>query len=162
MNNTKIFVATLVAGIALFAAGCGGGDDSTTDSGASGASGASGVSGAAPDKAAFIKQADAICSAGDDKIEAAQKSLGLSGQPSTAEAAKFATDTIVPTIQDELDQLSDLTPPEGDEEQVDAVISAAQDGLDAVEKDPASIIDGKQFTDANKLADAYGFQSCGG
>ena len=61
----------------LIAAGCGGGDETTTTtaSGASGASGATGAAGKPLTKTAFIAQADAICKRGNKELNAEGQKL---------------------------------------------------------------------------------------
>ena len=59
--------------------------------------------------------------------------------------------------------LQALPPPSGDEAQVQAIISAAQQGLDKLKADPSLITASGQdnpFAEANKLAKQYGLTAC--
>jgi hypothetical protein len=56
-----------------------------------------------------------------------------------------------------------LPAPSGDTEQVDAIVSAAQQGLDELKADPSLITAEGQdnpFAEANKLAKQYGLTAC--
>lgn len=161
---TTLLGLALAAG--LLAAGCGDDDDdtttaattTTTEAGATGATGA--ATGEPLTKAEFIKQADAACTAGDKRIDAAFRDLG-SGQPSDQEIEQVVTDTVVPEIQGEIDAIRALTPPEGDEDEVSAILDAAQEALDEIEQDPSSLQSGNPFKEANQLGQDYGLKVCG-
>ena len=140
--------AALVAG-ALFA-GCGGGDSSDTTA-------------TALSKAEYQKQGNAICAKGNKVIAAQVQKQFKNGQPTQQQIEQFATETAIPTIQNEIDQLRALPAPSGDEATVNAIYDAAQQGIDAAKKDPSIIAqDNPQaFAKANKLAKAYGLGVCG-
>ena len=157
-------LAAMVAGLIVLA-GCGGGDDTSSTS--AGASGTSGEQGASLTKSEFLAQGNAICENGNQEIQAAGKKLFTQSQPpSAAEQEKFATDTLIPSIQEQIDGIKALTPPAGDEDQVNAITDAAQSALDKAKADPALLTDqGGQsdpFAEANKLANAYGLDKCAG
>ena len=166
---TLLLVAVLALG--LVAAGCGGDDDettsttsSTTTTGTSGASGATGAGGS-PERAALIEEADAICTAGDKEIdEAAKEAFGDSQQePSASDQEAFVEDTVVPNIQDQLDQLSDLDPPEADADEFQGIIDDAQSALDELADDPSVLTSGDDpFAEVNQRAQAFGLSACGG
>jgi hypothetical protein len=150
----------VVAGAMLFAAGCGGSDNSTT----TGASGASGAQGAALSKPAFIAKADAICKQGNQTInKAAHETFSQGQQPSSADVEKFATQTVVPSIQEQITAIRALPAPSGDEDQVNTILDAVQQDLDKVKADP-SLLDqqnGAVFDKANQMAQDYGLKVCG-
>ncbi len=151
----------LMAGLVL--AGCGGGDSSSTTTSASGASG---EQGAVLTKSEFVAQGNAICEKGDKEIGAAAKKIFTQSQaPSQADQEKFVTDTVIPNIQGQIDAIAALSPPSGDEDQVQGIVDAAQSALDKAKADPSLITDegsaSDPFTEANKLADAYGLDKCG-
>jgi hypothetical protein len=167
-------LAIAVLALGLVAAGCGGDDDETTSSttsssttsGTSGTSGASGAADASPEHAAFIKEADAICKAGDDEIDAAAQELYGGQEPSQADQEKFIQDEVVPNIQNQLDQLSELDPPAEDAEEFQQIVDGAQSALDEISKDPSGYIESQgaesPFEDVNAQAQAFGLTSCGG
>ena len=156
MKRTSILLAGLAIAAGLVFAGCGGDDETTTPVGASGATG---VSGAPLSKSEFITQADAICKAGNKEIEAV--AADVQGEPTGAELEQIVNETIVPEIQGEIDSISLLTPPEGDEEEIAAISAAVQDGVDTLDSDPAELTSTDVFAEANKLAQDYGLKVCG-
>ncbi|MGH9037603.1 MAG: hypothetical protein ACRD0O_17740, partial [Acidimicrobiia bacterium] len=89
-------IAGTLAVLALMGAGaaCGGGDE-----------------GPALTADEFVKQANAVCVAGDEELEKAGEDLVQSGQPKTQEIADFFLDTAVPIARRKLDQIEDLNPP---------------------------------------------------
>jgi hypothetical protein len=139
--------AVLSAGVA---AGCGGGGDHLT-------------------RAEFDKQGNAICKKGNQEINKAARSAFVvkskkkpSGPPGAAQFKKFADDTLIPNVQSQIDQIRDLNPPSADEDQVNAILDAAQSALDKAKKDPTLLENNKNtpFKKANKLANAYGLTVC--
>lgn len=157
--RTRIAIA--VAAIAALAiAGCGGGSSTET----TGASGATGAQGAPLSKSEFLAKGNAICAKGDQEINAAAKKVLGQGAPSQADLDKFATSTLIPNIQQQIDGLKALPPPSGDEDQVNAILSAAQSALDKAKQDPSLLTQqggSDPFAQANKLANAYGLTKCG-
>lgn len=159
-----LLALALAAG--LIAAGCGDDDDetttaATTTAGATGATGATGVGTGEPlSQDEFIAEADQICTDSDKKINAAGQDIG--NKPSDQEFDQFVTETLVPEIQGQIDDIRALTPPEGDEDEVSAILDAAQDGVDQIEQDPSSVQgEDDPFQEANQLAKDYGFKKCG-
>jgi uncharacterized protein with beta-barrel porin domain len=151
VNQRWLIAGALALTAGLIAAGCGGGDDN-------------GTTAAAQSKDEFLKRGNQICSAGEKQIIAAENKV-LGENPTQAEVNKFATKTAIPTLQYELAGIQGLPPPSGDEDEVDAIVSAAQQGLDKLKGDPSLIAAGGQdnpFAEANKLAKQYGLTACGG
>src|SRR5689334_17104526 len=143
----RTLMVSLVAALAF--AGCGGGDDDKGDGG-----------GKPLTKAEFIRQADAICTAGDAKIAAATKDLGADTDKDAI--AKVIGDSVLPNIQEQHDKIADLAAPKGDEDEIDAMLSTLQAALDKGKADPASIAgESDPFAEANAKAKAYGLTVCG-
>jgi len=165
---TALLALALAAG--LIAAGCGDDDDTTTaatttsTTTTAGATGATGATGEPLSKDEFIAQADAACKAGDKKIDAAADETFSNGNPSQEEQEAFVTDDVIPNVQDEVDAIGALTPPEGDEEEVAAIVDAAQAAIDEITADPSTLTEqgaGDPFAEANQLAKDYGLEVCG-
>jgi hypothetical protein len=134
------FAAILALGVVV--AGCGGDDDTLT-------------------KAQFIKQADAICKKGNKRIDAgAEDVFTTKGQPSKAQLTTFATDTLIPDIQGQVDDVRALNEPSEDEDQVNAFLDSAQAELDKGKEDPLYMTTPQSFKETNKLGKAYGFKVC--
>ncbi|MBK5233434.1 MAG: hypothetical protein JJE13_10695 [Thermoleophilia bacterium] len=146
MNKRFLTLAALIAATALVAVGCGGSDDSSSDE-------------EAPTKAAYVKEADGICTSTLSDFETLTKALPDDIEAPESQAA--ITDEIVPLYQDELTQLRDLTPPEGDEDTTAAIYDSVDEALQAVEDDPSALGEVDTFADANKKAEEYGLTVCG-
>jgi hypothetical protein len=140
LSGGLLLMAVLSAGIV--AVGCGGGDDNLT-------------------KAQFIDQADAICKKGNQRINAGAKEVFTSKQePSKAELKTFATETLIPDIQGQVDDVRALNEPSADEDQVNAFLDSAQAELDKGKNDPLYMTSDKSFSGTNKLGKQYGFKVC--
>ena len=137
--------------IALVAAGAGagcGGDDEEALS-----------------KAEFIEQGDAICekaaAEGEKQADEMFADLGSNEEPSEEQLTTFVEDVLKPNIEGQLSDLRDLTPPEEDEETINAVYEQVETGLAKLEDDPKSILsDEDPLSDANQAAEDYGFKEC--
>jgi hypothetical protein len=137
-------------GVALALSACGSGGETTT---------------AALSRPAFLKQGNAICQKGNDRIrKAAEKEFPHSaGKPSQQELDRFASQTVIPNIQSQIDQLGELGVPSGDEEQVEAILNEAQASLDKAKEEPAVMTQNGPgpFAKTDELANAYGLTVCG-
>lgn len=150
-----LWLLVLALATGLIAAGCG--DDDSDDGGGTG-------DGGEPlTKQEFITEADKICSEGDAEIETGADQTFSGDQPPTPEVQEqFATDTVIPNVQSQVDQLGELAPPEGDEDQIQALLDAAQEGIDAGKDDPSLFTgEGDPLAEASQLAKDYGLTVCG-
>jgi hypothetical protein len=143
---TLTCLALLVAGMTM-AVGCGGGGDDS------------------PTKAEFVKQADAICQKGDDKRTSGlqSKEQYISNAP-TRKAMRFRQKVlyrtvVVPSMQQEAEELAALTPPSGEEEEVEAVLGAFDRAIAGAEKGPGEP-DQQAFEDFNEAAEGFGLKTC--
>jgi len=146
MNKKLLTLAALLSVAALFAAGCGGDDDSSSGE-------------PAPTKAAYIVKADAICTAGQTDFEAIVQDLP--GDIEAPESQAAIVDAIVPLYRDQIEQLRALTPPEGDEETTATIYDAVDEATDVIEENPSALGPDNLFDEANTLATDYGLQVCG-
>ena len=142
-------VALLFA-IAALIAGCGDDDDSG-DSGDSGRSGSL-------TKAEYLEQGNAICAQYNEQLD--QLFPQAPGAPGSDSFNTFSEEKIIPILETQISEAEALPAPEGDEEEVDAIFTAANEGLDNVREDPSAIA-GDAFAEANELANAYGLTECG-
>jgi hypothetical protein len=145
-----------VLAIALIAAGCGG--SSSSDSTAS------------LTKAEFVKQGNAICAIGNKQIEAGFESfakenhLSENKQPTEAQAAEIAETVLIPAVTTQIEGIRALGVPSGEEDQVNAILDAAEEGIEKAEEDPGVLLSSNgdnAFGKANKLAREYGLTTCG-
>lgn len=140
MQMPKFVLALLVLAAAALAAGCGGDD------------------GPAPlSKEEFISQADAICQESDAEVAMAAEEAGLNQKSSEQEINAFITDTVPPNVQQQADEIDALGKPEGDEEEITAIVEGLNSAVAETEEDPSS----NAFAEPSMLAQEYGLQSCG-
>jgi hypothetical protein len=158
LKNRLIALLALLAAAGLLVAGCGDDDESTTGSG-----------GAALSKAEYVKQANAICAAGSKEIaaefEAFAKEHGIDEKnpPSKDQIAEAAEEFLIPSIAAQVEEIGELSPPEGEEEPYETFVENAEAALEEGEDDPATFAedDGGPFAEVNEEAIALDLQACG-
>ncbi len=171
MSRLTFVLAALLA-TALIAAGCGDDDDETTTTTeetttATGATGATGAADVPPERAALVEEANAICAEGNDEIDAAaQEEFGDSQQePPAAEQEAFFTDTVIPSVQDQIDQIRELDAdaPEEDVDELNSILDEAQTVVDDLEQDPSALSGGADpFAEVNDKLREFGVTECAG
>jgi len=146
------FIAMAMA-IVLVVAGCGGGDSSTA---------AGSIS-----KEEFIAKADAVCKKGTERMQAAIGRI-IKNQPNIAkvskgEQEKIVATVMVPSVSREAKELRALGVPDGDDEKVDAMITALEEGVETAERDPEAVTKSSDaiFGIASRIAGEYGAVGCG-
>lgn len=142
--------------VALFLAGCGGNDETE--------GGFSPVVSEPLSKVEFLRQADEICFASEQRIEAAADELVTQeGDPDPAEVERIALEVVVPALESEVAAIRALGAPKGDEEDVDGILEATEEGIAAIEADPTGLLESipKPLTRAQMLAENYGSRQCG-
>jgi hypothetical protein len=138
--------------VALVVAGCGGGSSS---------------SGPTISKAVFIKKADAICKESIERIEksfvAYLRKSGGGIHPGKAAEEELVGKALVPSVKREVRELRALGAPSGDEDRVDAIIGALEEGVETAESDPKAVTASSEvvFGIASRLAKEYGLEACG-
>jgi phosphoenolpyruvate synthase/pyruvate phosphate dikinase len=156
LNKALLAALAALVALAALAAGCGGGDDTTDES-------------VTLTKTEFIKQGDAICKEGNKEIGegfeeyAEEKDLPENQEPSKEQGVEITETLILPNVQQQAEEIRELGAPEGEEEQVDELITALEDAVAEGEEDPESLFKGKTdpFGKVNKLAKDFGFKVCG-
>ena len=144
-----LFCGGLLLTAVFVVAGCGGGEDSLT-------------------KAEFIKQSDAICSKNEEqkseKFEAfvVKNKLGPENPITIAQQQKLVTTIMVPPIRKMTEEIGDLPSPEGQEEDADAIVAAAEEVVERLEDNPLPLVTPKSrpFADVVPLAKKFGFKRC--
>lgn len=128
-------------------AGCGGSDDEEIT------------------KAEFIDRADAICKENTEERSAAATAFieEHKGEPPKSAAEEVVLEVALPAVQEELDGLSDLPKPAGEEERIEAILVALERGIERVEADPEKATQRSLgwFREFETLAIEYGFDECG-
>ena len=141
--------------LAIVAAGCGGGGgDSSTDANAI-------------PKAVFIKKADAVCSAGNKRMEVAfahflEESKNIK-HPSKADYEALVGKVVVPNVKREIKEIRAFGAPEGDEDRVEAILEALEEGVETAEDDPKAAVSSSEaiFGISSRLGKEYGLEVCG-
>lgn len=115
-------------------------------------------------KVEFLRQADQICHASESQIEAAADDIVTQKHPDPAEVEQVATGIVVPALESETAAIDALGAPEGDEDQIQAILDATREGIAQIEADPRGLADAgvpSGLKKAEKLSRSYGSQECG-
>lgn len=141
--------------LALLAAGCGGGSEpeprATTAA-------------PEPSKPEFLSRADAICLSIETQIEASGDELfNAPGRPDPAEVREFAFEVAIPKLHEEIEAIRALGVPEGDAEPIDAILAAAERGVEQIRRNPQVLVSAAPpaLREAGRLARRYGSRECG-
>lgn len=151
---SKRFVALLAGVVAIVAvvAGCGGDSDSDSSS---------------LTKAEFVKEADAICAKGEKSIEDGAEEFAEENDvdtenPTKAQQEEVIVDVVAPGIRSQAEEIDALGAPSSDEDKVEAIVAAVEEGADELEDDPAQLIEGDNpLAKGSKLAKEFGLEVCG-
>ncbi len=146
--------AMSTAALALVAAGCGGGDDTTSETSA------------ALTKPEFIKQADAICGEASERSqteaeEFADENDFTLNKANEKQLEEAVTAVLVPNLNEQAEDLTALGAPEGDEEQVEAITVSLEDAAAEIEDNPGLVFGAEVLKEPSKLAEEYGLKVCG-
>jgi hypothetical protein len=166
-------VAILVVTLSLIGlAACGGDDDD-------GATTTEAATDASTSKAEFIEQADALCESFQEDQDDMEQRLSDWGEsvsaesPNLEEGAELMRES-ADLVEDEVNELSQLTPPPGDQEMFDRYLSLGQQAS-AIFREVADAFEAGNSADAqalldeagavadrgNRLFQGYGFEVCG-
>ena len=147
MKRSLIFLATCLLTAGLLVAGCGNDDDDGGD---------------ALSHEELITQGNEICSEGNDEVDAAAEELfSNTEQPTEEQAEAFVNDTLVPSIQGQIDDLRDLEGPSEDEDALNPILDEAETVLGELEADPA-LVEQDTFGSVNQQLDDFGLTECAG
>jgi len=154
---SKLLTAAVAAAVlAALIAGCGGGGDTTDET-------------VTLTKTEFIKQGDTICKEGNEEIEegfekfAEENNLPEGKEPDQEQSVEIVETVILPSIHQQGEEIRDLGAPEGDEEQVDEILTSLEDAVAEGEDEPELLFEGKTdpFGNVNRMTQDYGFKVCG-
>jgi hypothetical protein len=151
---SKLLAAAFAAFVALLAlAACGGSGETTP----------------ALTKAEFIAQGDEICAKGDEEGQEQSNEFAEENDidvesPTEAQKEEVVLDILVPVLSEEAEKLGELGPPEGEEAEVEAMISALENAAEELEEEPQRAFSAADtpLKEASKLAKEFGFETCGG
>ena len=152
-RNSRL-IALAAAALALALAACGGDSEETSTPGGDDA------------RAEFIAAADAICAETGEEINAETLELFPQGAAANEkQLEKLFAEVTIPALARQYEEIAALPVPEGDEEEVDAILTAADEAIAEAEEDPASllVLQGAEtpFSEVNRLSTDYGLEVCG-
>jgi hypothetical protein len=153
LNRASLAVLAALVVLAAIVAGCGGDDDSDTSSDSL-------------TKAEFVKQGDAICEKANEESEAEAEKFAKENdfkleRPTKEQLEEAVSEILVPNFKRQVDDLKALGAPEGDEEQVEEIISSLETTADEIEGDPSLVFEEQILKEPAQLAEDYGFKVCG-
>jgi hypothetical protein len=149
-----------ILAVALISVGCGGGRSDSP---------------AQIPKREFVEKGSAICVATRKRIrsdfevytrgkEGREVELAEKAEEMTPEeaAGRIGRKIIVPAMKRELEEFQGLGIPEGDEDQVDALLRAFEEGVEKADAHPerAATTGTEAFGTSGKLASEYGLRGC--
>jgi hypothetical protein len=147
-------ICVLVVALMTAALGGCGGDESSSDGDIT-------VETGSLAKPQFVKRADEICQDINDQARGKVEKYLRVGDVNPASESKLARTILIPAFEEEIDQISSLGAPAGDEEQITAILTSIQTPLDQAKSEPTKFLrGGEPFPAATKLAEAYGLKSC--
>ena len=152
MRKAFLAVGMAIALVAL--AGCGGSDDGGEETQET------------LTKVEFIERGDEICSKAEERSEPEAEEFaeenGFDLEKATdGELEEAIAAVLVPALNQQAEEIDALGAPEGDEEEIDAIVAALENGTAEVEDDPGLVLEGTPLKEASQLARDYGFEACG-
>jgi hypothetical protein len=156
-----IMLVTLAVLGGLATVGCGDDDSSTGDSTTSGVTAFSGD--APTDSISYHLAADKYCRQAENELDEAAREQFGDQQPSPEDLEAFVNDYYLPVMRRQIEQIRTIPIPPGEEDAVNEIYDAFDDGLAEAEADPGSLADGPPpgIVEASRLAVEYGFDDCG-
>jgi hypothetical protein len=140
-----------VTALAIALAGCGGGGDASAETPLT--------------KAQFVKQGTKICAEEGERIGEEMATYGethnLNVPTGSPKAEQLTEEVLLRGFRGEVEALEELSPPRGDEAQVEAMLAKFQTGLEEGEEDPAILFTKSEFPKGTKAAEQYGLKGCG-
>ncbi len=134
-------LVAMLAVSGLILAACGGDDDALSEE-------------------EFLEQGNAICAAGNERLEEA--GAGFSGEQPSPEELEAFLEILIDDVRGQLDDIEALSPPEELEEDVDELIESARGTIAEVEDaGPDALLSPEDpFAEENAMADEIGLTEC--
>jgi len=149
LSKRAVALIVGVLATASIAAGCGGGGDDSS---------------ASLTKAELIKKGDEICSKGlkEARVEAVAYVKSHGRFQGDAQYAEINKAVLLPSLQQQTDEIRALGAPSGEEGEVEKILDAFDAGIEKGEENPAALFEGPNpLIKPNGLARKYGFKACG-
>lgn len=118
------------------------------------------------ERADFIATADGICEATGAEIQAQLvQRLPEGGDQDRDDLLAFLTEVTLPGLENQYEEIGALIPPAGEEEEVQAIVEAADGAIAEAEADPSLLLvtetQPTPFDEVNALQQDFGFEVCG-
>jgi hypothetical protein len=152
-----VLVLAAALAVLLLASGCGSSDSAS--------GGEVSVQTGSLSKAAFIKRADAICAANRNQFNQDYAAFLRSELPKSSNSDQNALrdelveTVLLPNYGKDVDEISALGAPSGDEGEVSSFLKSLQQRLDELGEKPSELSN-KMFVKPAKLAGSYGLAGC--
>lgn len=160
IKRSFLVIFLVLAG--LLVAACGD-EDSSGDEGSAGVS----VETGSLTKSEFIQRADEICQeseeAREELISDYLKSFAAnpSNDSERAQAETLVNSVLAPAYREQIDGISALGAPAGDEDEISAFLTSFQKSLEEGEAKPLEFVRSLElFNEGVRLSNAYGFEVC--
>ncbi len=130
--------------VALLVAGCGGSEETVT-------------------KSDFVRQGNAVCGKWQQARGDRFREINSKFKPPVTQAKREkAILYVLEPYEEAIEGLKELDPPAGEEEKVEAMINAMEEGLKQGQANPGTLVSSSAaFAKGNKLAKEYGLKECG-
>ena len=139
--------------LAAWIAGCGSGASSTSTSSSVG-------------KPTFLARATAVCKKATQtrvaKLSTTAEEIAARAKPMSKreEQKKFVLEAVLPPERKMVDELIALTPPEGEEEEVEEMLEGLKKGIQRIEAEPSIALKPVVITPADLQVENYGLPEC--
>lgn len=115
----------------------------------------------------FVAQANEICAAGNERVDAAAEDVFgdiASGEEPSQEQLQEFLDTFTDDIEGQIDDIEALSPPDDMADDVDAFLEAASDKLTEVRDAGPEVLLSEEdpFAEVSIMAEDLGLTECGG
>ncbi len=118
-------------------------------------------------KSDYLTQGNAICQKANDEIGAASEGFPTDRPPTQDEFTKFTSETLIPKIGKQIDDLDKLNPPSELKDAVDKLIASARADYTKMQADIKADLEAfmnseeDPFASSNARANAIGLTVCG-
>ncbi len=149
---------------ALAVVGCGNDDSGNAGAAADGTADGGPITTSSISKAEYVEQADAICAQNTKERFAALTAYGQkeSGASQKERLAGAVDAVIIPSIEEEAEELRELGAPAGDEDRIEALVFAFEDVARVARANESLLADpvGEKIREARRLGREYGLTEC--
>jgi hypothetical protein len=158
MSKRLVALIVSTAATSLLATGCGDDDSGGEEVGVTEIT-----------KTELIQRGDTICARAEKEVAEQADAYGEENEvdpeePAPEQIEEVATEFFVPSLRSQAEEIRELGAPEGDEGEIEAMLTALEAGADEIEEEPGLLLEEEEnpLAKASELATEYGFTECGG